>query len=881
MSRRRDALRRLFPEQALRRDIEEELRFHLEERTRELTESGVAPAEARARVLAAFGDPARIESECRRIGGQGLSRTRRRELVIGLARELRVAARRLRRSPAFSAAALGILALGIGASVAMFSVLYEVLLRPLPYAEPERLVAVWPTKNFNAAMVEFFEAETPALGRVAGASGWTFTLLGDGPPEQVSGEVVSPDYFEVLGVRPALGRGFAREEAWPGRSGVVVLSHGFWQRRFGGDTDILGRELRLETHNRPSTHRVVGVMPESFVAPAGSPELWAPLQLAPGRTVASDSSWFVSRVVARLAPGASVQEASAQVAATAVRLRQAFPVAADEEEVRQAGVAVLLDELVGGVRPLLWAVLGAVGLVLLIACANLSTLLLARCAGDRPETAVRAALGGGRARLAGERMVESGLLGTLGGLLGVGGAWVLLRLLSGGLAAALPRGSDVALSLPVLAFALGLTLVTVLLFGVLPALRVAGQDPGAALRGGVRPGAGTRHGLDRALLAGEVALTVVLLAGALLALRSFRALAATDPGFRTQGITALHVDPAPSRLATDAARRAFYRQVEERLAEVPGTRSVGAIHLLPHAGANWSFPYLAEGHPPPENAPLPSADFRVVTPSYFPTAGVPLLRGRAFDSEDGPDSEPVIVINRTMAELLWPGEDALGREIRIFGSNPTRVVGVVGDTRAHALDLAPRPTMYVPFRQYALASLVFMVQGAPDAPPSPAVLRQAVWSVDDGVAIPFVRPLEEVLADGLRARAFFVTLLTGFGALALLLAGFGVYGVTTYLVSRRIPEFGLRLALGARPDQVVRGALRWGLSPVALGAAVGLLGALAGTRFLESLLYQVTATDPLSLGGAVTLLFAVAVGATLVPARRAARLDPSRALRSG
>jgi predicted permease len=768
-------------------------------------------------------------------------------------------------------------------------VLYEVVLRPLPYREPERLVRVWPNKSFNGSMVRYVEKTVPAFDGVAGISGWSFTLVGDDRTEQIQGAVVTPEYFDVLGVQPELGRSFLHEEEHHENAGVVILSHDFWQRRFGGDPDILDRELPLETYGRPLRHRVVGVLPSDFRPETRAVDVWAPLQIAafrealePAQAVASDSSWFVSDVVARLAPGATVEQASEQLRAAAFRLRAEVPSASTVEEAEIATAQPLLDATVGDVRPALWGIFGAAGLVLLIACANLSTLLLIRASRERGEAAVRAALGAGRARLLGERLVENGLLAAVGGTAGVALATLLLAAVRGGIAAAgLPRASAVTVQTPALAFALAASFLSMLLFALLPTLSATRAAPGDALRGGPRPGAtGGRHRLDRGLVAAEVALATLLLFGAGLALRSLLRVLSTDPGFRTEGVVALSIEPPSSQLVTGAERREFYRELETRLAALPGVESVGAIHLLPLTPNNWSFPYLAEGHDPPVDAPLPQANFRAVSAGYFQTVGIPLLAGRAFDARDREGEPAVTVVNHRMAEDLWPGGSAVGKELRLFGSQPLRVVGVVGDVRQHTLELEPKPEMYLPSDQYTLASMSLLIRAPTLAAGSLESLRDLVWSVNPSVAVPRVVPLEQVVGDTVAERRFAAELLLGFGVVALLLAGCGVYGVTSYVVSLRVRELGLRLALGARPGQLGREALGWGLLPVVVGGTAGVVASLLAARLIAGFLYGVAPTDVATLAGVVGLLAAVALFANSVPARRAARLDPAEALRS-
>lgn len=874
--------KRAFFSRSAGEEIDDELRFHIEGAVDELVASGLTEDEARRRVMDEFGDVGRIRDECREIAREREGTMGRENLMGSTVRDVRVAVRRLSRQPAFAGAAIVTLALGIGATVAMFSVVEGVVLRPLPYPEPERLVAVWPGANFNIAMVDYFR-DAPSLGPMTGLSGWSFTLTGEGEPERVDGAAVDPEYFDVFGVHPTLGRGFTEEERYYGRADVVVLSWDFWQRRFGGDPGVIGRRIALEGHKQ-TDHVVVGVMPEghSLVGSAKA-DVFVPLSTAPGGyTVAQDSSWYVNDVVARLAPGATVEQARIETRELARRLRADFPGRFREDYVRTADAQPLLDSVVGDVRGGLLVMLGAVALVLVIACANVANLLLARTAERGRDSALRAALGASRGRLARQSLAESLVLAVVGGGLGVLLAWWSLDVLANGVRMALPRSPDVAVSLPVLFFALAVTAGSVVLFGLLPALRGGARDVSAELRGGGGPrntGSRGQHRLRRTLVAVEVALAVVLVAGAGLLLRSFGRLYGTDPGFRPEGVLALEVSHPGAELPGSRQGLAqYYLEVQRRLAAVPGVEDVGGIHLLPLTFGNWSFPYLAEGHEPGPDGNLTSANFRIVTPGYFRTLGIPLLQGRDVTEADGAEGPGVGLINRAMAEELWPGEDPLGKEILLFGNQPFTVVGVVGDTRQHSLDREPRPEMYRPLTQFSSGSVYMLVRGPGDMAALAPRLREAIWEVDPDVPIPFTGLVETVVADSVARARFFAVLLGGFGALALVLGAVGVYGVTAYTVASRLPEYGVRIALGAEPGSVARRAVAGGLAPVILGLAGGLAASLAAGRLLSSLLYRISPTDPVTLALVTVVLTGVAILAILVPARRASRVDPVKVL---
>lgn len=874
---RRPGTGRGLPGHTTEREVDAELRFHLEEAVEALVARGASEEEARRRALEEFRELDRIRAECAAIDDDRRRREGRREMLSSIWRDSVLALRRLRRTPGFAAAALVTLALGIGATVAMYAVVEGVILRPLPYPGSERVVRVWPGMNFNIALADRFR-ELPALESVTGASGWSFILEGEGGAERIEGSAVDPQFFSVLGVRPALGRGFLPEERYHDRSGVVVVSHGLWQRRWGGDPGLVGRTIALSGH-RNDAHTVVGIMPPGFRPLVEGAELWVPLSTRPGMTVASDSSWYVNQVVARLAPGATLAQAHAQVAELARRLREEFPGRIRGDRVRGAGAVSLLDATVGQVRPALWILLGAVGLVLVVACANVANLVLAEGSRRSREVAIRAALGASRGRLLRQSLVESLVLALLGGGLGVLFAGLSLGGLDSGLSLALPRTGGLGLDPSVVAFALVLSAVTAVAFGLAPALGLVAGRLGDALSRGGRRGTSGNGRLGRWLVAVETALSVVLVVGAGLLIRSFWGLYTTDPGFRPDGVLVVEAAaPGAEDTANRAGLQEYYRLALERLRSLPGVSAAGAIHLLPLTDNNWSFPYLAEGMTPSGDEPLPAANFRIVTPGYFETLEIPLRRGRFLGSEDREDGTPAILVNEAFAESVWPGEDPLGKEVRIFGSQGHRVVGVVGDVRQHALDLAPRPEMYVSYRQWSAGSFYFMLRADGDPGALSGSVRRALRELDPGVPIPMITPLTAVVGDSVARARFYALLLGGFGGLALILGAVGVYGVTAHQVAGRRREFGVRLALGADPRGVVRRTVARGLVPVGSGVAVGLAAALGASRLLESLLYRVSPGDPATYAGVAVFLGAVGLLATWLPARRASRVDPVRVL---
>lgn len=867
-----------------RREVDEEVTLHVDLLAERYESEGASPQAARSKALRRFGDVAAVAREVRKIDAGRHRRRRRKELTGALRLDVRYAWRQLVGNPGLTAAAGLTLALGIGVNVGMFSLLEAVVLRRLPYPEPDRLVAVWPTKNMNMSMVEVFDAEVPSLAGIAGRSYWTLTLLGDAgrEPAVVNAAVVRTNFFDVLAVQPVEGRSFSPDEGAPSTSDVVILTHSFWQSRYGGDPSVVGRTLRLEGYDH-ATRRVIGVLPASFQPLHQEPDVYVPLHLGPGHTVTTDSTWYVNNVVARLAPGATVERASSEVRTVAARIRADHPTAADDEEVARAGVVPYVDVLVGDSRRTLWVLVGAVGLILLIACANVANLFLARGNRRGAEIGLRKALGATRSRIVVQQMVESGMLALAGGAGGVALGAALLAVLEPRVVDQLPRVAGLGLNPGVLVFALAATTLAAIVSGLIPALRSAARDAAGGLRGGSPGVAGRRPGttLNRSLVAAELALAVVLVTAAALMVRSFRGIVETDPGFDADGVLALRVAPPPARYAARDAQAAYQERLLARIRSVPGVSEAGSIHLLPLSWGNWSFPYLAEDHQPPANAPLPSANFRVVSPGYFETMRIPVLRGRDFTDADDAGAPDVGIINRAFAERLWPGEDAVGKEIRLFGSSPFTVVGVVGDVRQTSLEQASMPEMYTPVGQFPVASTHYMVRAEPGLDPRSLIpgLRNAVWAVDDDVPIPTLEPLADIVGESVATQRLTAGLLTAFGLLALLLGAIGVYGVMAYVAAGRAREFAIRAALGASRGDVERQALAHGVPALAAGLLFGLAGALAASRVVGGLLYDIEPTDPLTLAGVLALLAAVALLASWLPARRAARAEAAAVLR--
>ncbi len=838
---------------------------------------------------------------------QGWAEQRRRRAAGSrragaLIQDARLAVRSLRRTPGFAAVSLLTLMLGTGATAAVFSVVNALLLRPLPFPQPGRLVAVWPEKGFNAVLVHRLAQRLPALQAVAGVGGYTLTLAGDRgvEPRQINALLVTPNYLDVLGVRPVLGRGFAPGEDGIGSSGVVLLSYELWLGRFGGDRGVLGREIALAGADH-ETRVVIGVLPPLPRAVGGTGDVWVPLQprasltvadgsqswvpLDPGTAAyAADGSYWVNLCIGRLAPGATREQATAQLRAAAAALQRESPTLVRDEEVRTASVRDLRSALTADTRPALWVLFGAVGLVLLIGCANLANLMLARGEARQRELSLRGALGAGRGRIIGMLLTEALVLSLAGGAAGLVLARVLLRVITLLAPPQLGTLDGVAINGGVLTFAFAVSVGAALLFGTVPAVRAGRLPAGATLRQGGRGtlGMSRKGAVSRTLVALELALAIVVVVASLLMVRSLRQLWAVDPGFRADRVLVMRPSPAESSAPNAAAYLRFYDRVLERVRALPGVETAAAIQVLPATGSGWQFPTFVEGQETPAGTPPPAYSFRVITPDYFTVLDIPLLGGRTIASGDRAGTDRVMVVNHALATLLWPGQDAIGRRIRMFDRTgaPFTVVGVVGDTRQR-LNRPAEPELYVALAQIGwevTMNLVLRTRPADPMTLAPAA-RATVWSIDPQVPITQLGALRDVVGRGTANTRFLTLLLAAFGGLALLLGAIGVYGVTAYTVARRIPEFGVRMALGAGPAAVMGSSLRSSMPPVFAGLALGLIGGLVGGRLLRDMLFGVDAHDPLTFLAVTLALLAVAMLAILVPARRATRVDPASILR--
>ena len=872
-------LRGLFLRRKLEQELEDEIRSHLDLQIADYQRQGMSLEEARRAARRSFGGVEQMKEAYR-----DKSRLR---WVEDMWQDLRYAVRMLLKQPVFTLAAVLTLSLGIGANTAIFTIINAVLLRPLPFDDPGRLVVVWQTNpqrdSFQGLVsppdLGDWQRQCRSLEQLAAFMPRGVSLTGVADPEHLPGSHVSANLFPLLGVEPLLGRNFRPAEDGPQGDRVVIVSYGFWQRRFGGALDLIGKTLTLNG----AAHTVVGVMPPAFQFPIQGQfpippsELWLPLGLDPGRVSRESRDLFT---VGRLKPTTTLPQAQAELAAIARQLEQQYP-----QSNAGFGVSVvgLHEQIVKGLRPALLVLLGAVAFLLLIACANVANLLLARAAARRKEIALRAALGAGRRRLLRQLLTESLLLALLGGACGLALAVWTVDVLAGALPATMARAGEVSVDRQVFGFTLIVSLLTGLIFGLAPAWQAARLDLNEALKegGGQGPGGAGPMRLRRLLVVGEVALALVLLVGAGLLIRSFHRLQQVSPGFNPERVVAVPFVLPPAQYREGNARAAFVEQVLQRVKALPGVQSAGVVTTLPFSGDISTGTFTVEGRPPAAGE-SDVANRRGATPDYFRAMGIPLVKGRAFTAHDTVDAPAVVIINETMARRYFPGVDPLGKRI-VSPAGPggvvMTVVGVVGDVKNAGLDEEPKPEFYYCYFQNRLRFMVLAVRTATEPQALIAALRREVWAVDKDLPLANIATLEQLLGKTVAQRRLTMLLLGAFAAVALALAALGVYGLLSYGVAQRQHEIGIRLALGARAADVI-GLIVWeGMALALLGLALGLAAALGLTRLMASLLFGVTPGDPATFAAVALLLTLVALLACFLPARRAAKVDPMVALR--
>jgi putative ABC transport system permease protein len=866
----------LFRKARLEQQLDEDVRAHIEMLTEENLRRGMEPEEARYAAMRQFGNVSSMKEECR-------DRWSIR-IIEELIQDIRYGLRQLRRNLGFTAVAVITLALGIGANTAIFSVVNSVLLQPLSYPNPSRLMMVYhvpPAKSFpgvtkfavSPANYLDWEKQNRVFERMA-IIGFRGMTLNGTQPEAVRAAKVSAGFFAVMGVQPQLGRTFTPEEEQSGNANGVILGNAFWHAHFGSNRNIVGQHLRFDGQ----VYTVIGIMPPDFRFPSFA-QIWVPLAWTAQERAVRDNHNYM--VVARLKSGTTITQAQTDMDLVSNRLAKAYP---NHDAGWGAVVVPLHEDLVGGVRPTLLVLLGAVGFVLLIACANVANLVLEKIIARRKELAIRAALGGSRSRVLRQILTESALLGTAGGAVGLVLAHFGVMLIVDFLPQSLPRAQGTSLDVWVLAFTFVISLFTGIAAGLAPAWHSMKADLNQTLKEGLgrtdSDSGGSRT--SRVLVISEVALSLVLLTGAGLLIRTLWALRNASPGFDPHNVLTFTLRVSETKYSKPQERIQLFDRLLKGVHALPGVESVGAIDDIPLGGNNSNWPVAIEGRPAGALAEQPEVDTVMVSPLYFRTMRVPLLRGRVFNESDTPAAQPVIVVSEAMAKRFWPGQDPLGRHLTTtFDPGASlEVVGVVGNVRDRGLaNLSPVATMYLPIFQLSNTVLSLVVRTTVDPGSITSAVRNTVHQIDPDQPLQDVMSMDQIIDGSLSERRFSMTLLAVFAGLALLLATVGIYGVIAYSVSRRTHEVGIRMALGAEKTDVLKMVIGQGLKLALIGVAIGVAGALALTRFLSSLLYGVEPTDPVTFIAVSLLLVAVALLACYIPARRAANVDPMVALR--
>jgi len=808
-----------------------------------------------------------------------------------LIQDFRFGLRMLRKAPAFTIVAVVVLGLGIGANTAIFSVVNAVLLKPLPFQNSEKLVQVWHTPpqksfpgmtRFSVSPANYLDwvSQNHVFEKMAIYGYRDYNLTGKSDPEQILAIPVSADFFSVLGATPMLGRTFVPEENQPGHGHVVVLSQGFWQSHFSADPRVVGRTISLNSES----YTVVGVVPSKSVFPTSSDpksqtQMWTPLAWTDAdRAVRGNHNYLV---IGRLNPGATVQQAQAEMNTISARLEQAHPA---DDKGWGAKVVPLREELVGEVRPALMVLLGAVGFVLLIACANVANLVLVKTLARQKEIAIRTALGASAARVIRQILSETVMLGLAGGLLGLFLAHYGVRLIVAFLAQSLPRATDIGVDTQVLAFTLAVSVFTGVIAGLIPALRANRGNINDSLKQGMgRTDADSGGNRIRSgLVISEIALSLVLLIGSGLMVRSLASLRKVDSGMDPHNVLTTPVSLPETKYATPVQQEAFFDALLQRVRELPGVVSAGGIDTLPISGGGSMQPIAAEGQPSLPMSEQPEVAVRGVDPGFFETMKVPLLQGRQLTASDITDRSQVVVISQAMAKRFWGRENPIGKRLTLtfFPEKSREVVGVVGDIKQDGLNVVdPVATLYLPRAQYPSPYLTLVVRAASRSEGLIVSIANAVHQVDREQPVLDVVSMDDILVNSLSRQQFNMLLLAAFSGLALLLAAIGIYSVLAYSVRRRVREIGVRMALGAQRGDILRMILGQGTKLAFIGTGIGIAGALALTRLLSSQLFGVTATDPITFVSVSALIIVVALLACYIPARRATKVDPLVALR--
>ncbi len=813
--------------------------------------------------------------------------------MSALWQDLRYGARALLKNPGFALIAVVTLALGIGANTAIFTVVNAALLRGLPYREPDRLVHLWETtqqKEFprrEASYPDFLDwRQNQSFDAMAAYTGEGFTLTGRGAPELIQGARGSADFFKALGVEPIIGRAFQAGEDSPGAARVVLLSYGLWQRRFGSNSAIVGQSLTLDG----SPYTVIGVLPPNFqFAPRGDAEIWAPF--TPSQAQLSRRYLHGTNVIGRLKAGVSVEQGTAEMRLIGERIA-----AQHAESHTGTGIQIvpLHEEIVGSVKPILFALLAAVGFVLLIVCANVASLTLVRAAGRAPEIAIRMALGATRARMTRQLLTESMLLAVIGGVAGLllaqWGVDALIAAIPENRLGAMPYLRGLKVDGSILAFTAGLSLLTGILFGLAPALQASRRDLSESLKTGGKSAGAARQRLRNGLVVTEIALALVLLVGAGLMTKSLLRLMAVDPGFKTENLYMTTIILPPAKYAEDSKVAAFHQQLLERLESLPGAQGVATIGTLPLVGGNTTR-FIVEGEPVPPPGQQTEANIRDVSAGYFLTMGIPLINGRPFSERDNAGSPTVVIVNQTLARRVFPNGYAVGRRLIFTGDDrtPIEIVGVVGDEKVNGLDARTTPVVYYPFLQGLdrATNLILRASnqsgqtGSAGAAGLAGAIRREGLALEPDLTFFGGMTIERLMDNlpGTFARRYPAFLIGAFALIALTLAAIGIYGVISYSVGQRAREIGVRMALGARRGDVLRLVLKQGMTLAVAGVAIGLVAAFGLTRLMSGLLFGVGANDPVTFAVIAALLLLVALLSCYIPARWATKIDPMVALR--
>ena len=879
--------RALFHKDELERELEAELRFHLERDAAQNLQSGMNAEDAHYAALKSFGGMEQAKEECRDARGA--------RLIEELWQDIRYGARNLRKHRGFTLIAILTLALGIGANTAIFSVVNATLLRPLPYQNPDQIVMVWGTNpggfgwrgktGFSAPSFLDYQQQNQVFERMATFNGIDFTLVGTDNSERIHSGMVTAEFFDVLAVQPILGRTFVPEDSQTGRDHVVVLSYSLWQRRFGSDQHIVGQTIRLDA----TPYIVIGVLPQGFDFSIPdyfeSRGLWVPTVLPQDNSNSERGHKYLS-VIARLKPAVALRQAEQDMRVITERLAKEYPGTMGKFGVK---LTPLHEQIVGDIRPVLLLLFGAVGFVLLIACANVANLQLARASTRQKEIAIRRALGASRGRLLRQLLTESVLLSLIGGTLSLFLALWGTRLLTGLGPASIFHGTIATVDLTVLAYALVLSLVTGILSGLAPALQSTPTRHSESLKEGGRNSAASEGGLRlrKLITVSEVALSMMLLIGAGLLIRSFIGLLQVNPGFESRNILTAQVY-LPKYSYPDATRQtAFYTQVMERIKALPGVIAVGATDELPLTMGTHTSTFSIEGRAPIDESDQSLAvQDSLATADYFRAMGIPLIKGRAFSATDDGSATPVALINQSFARRFFPNENPIGQHLRFESKSPwITIVGIVGDVRGFGLDKEAKSEIFLPYQQESFLSynpwahmhLVVRTTGDPNAIAAAALA--SVREIDKDLPSPQARTMETVLAASIAERRSNMLLLGVFAVIALILTGVGIYGVISYSVTQRTQEIGIRMALGAQSRDVITLVMRNGMRLVLMGIVIGLAGSFALTRWMASLLFEISATDFLTFMVTASLLTAIALLACWVPARRATKVDPLIALK--